>query len=336
MNQPRSEDKFRRGIALMVILAGIVAFIFLAINWRKRNRPLFLTGAVIQQNEDTRKQSPIGDVVVTAENDLAPAVKSNSSGYFKVSPRKGVKRGQPIRLQFRHPKYQPVDLNTTVGDTIYVIHMVPVQTGEDDDSGGQPSVAVSNIVIRYSTETGMDLNIGTGVTTFQVSNQGAIPCDPSNHTPCSPDGKWRASVGSASLDAGQPNNYQNARVFCIAGPCPFTKIVNDDFSHGGQKISVSVLNWSDTTTFLFQAEVFRRQVSDIVRESYPVIYGRTFNFSLPAPAEGASLEAELNRTLITFPLGPDPKMSWATCSVIFDSHQSKSYRCQLRPGFKFQ
>jgi hypothetical protein len=335
MNPPRSERKFRRAITLIVILAGIAASVFLAINWRNHNKPLFLVGAIVQQNEDTRKQSPIADVVVTAGNDLAPAVKSNTSGYFKVSLPKGLRRGQPIRLQFRQPKYQPVDLDTTVGDTLYVIHMVPLQTGEDEDSGSQPPVAVTNIVIRYSSETSVDFNVGTGVTTFQVSNQGAIRCDPSNHTPCSPDGKWKASIGSASLDAGQGNNYQNARVFCIAGPCPFTKLVNDDFSHGGQKISVSVLNWSDTTTFLFQAEVFRRQVSDIVRESYPVVYGRTFNFSLPASAEGASLEAELNRTSITFPLGPDPKMSWATCSVIFDRHRSKSYRCQLRPGFKF-
>jgi len=335
MNPPRSEGKFRRAITLLLILAGTAASVFLAISWRSRNTPLFLVGAVVQKNEDTRKQSPIEDVVVTVGDELAPAVKSNASGYFKLILGKGVRRGQPIRLQFRQPKYQPVDLSTTVGDTIYVIHMFPLQTGEDEESGSQPAVAVTNIVIRYSTETSADLNIGTGVTTFQVPNQGAIRCGLSNHSPCSPDGKWQASIGSASLDAGQGNNYQNARVFCIAGPCPFTKIVNDDFSHGGQKISVSVLNWSDTTTFLFQAEVFRRQVSDIVRQSYPIVYGRTFNFSLPADAEGATLEAELDRTSIIFPLGPDPQMSWAACSVIFGSHQSKNYRCKLRPGFKF-
>lgn len=335
MNALRSEGKFRHAISLMVILVGIAAATFFAINWRNRNKPLFLVGATIQQNEDTWKQSPIGDVVVTAANDLAPAVKSNASGYFKLILRKGVRRGRPITLQFRQPKYRPVDLNTTVGGDIYVIHMVPLQTGEDDTSGSQPPVVVTNILIRYSTESSADVEVGTGVTTFQVPNKGGIPCDPNNHGPCSPDGKWKASVGSASLDAGQGNSYQNARVFCIAGPCPFTKIANDDFSQGGQKISASVLNWSDTTTFLFQAEVFHHQVNDIVRESYPVIYGRTFNFSLPASAEGASLEAELDRTSIIFPLAPDPKMSWATCTVIVGSHMSKSYRCQLRPGFKF-
>jgi hypothetical protein len=331
----RSEGKFRRAVGLTVILVSIVASVLFGIRWRNRSKPLILVGAIVQQNEDTRKQSPVGDVVVTAANDLAPTAKSNATGFFKLVFRKGVRRGQPIALQFRQPKYQPVDLNTSVGDAIYVIHMVPLQNGEDEDSGSQPAVVVNNILIRYSTETSADVNVGTGVTTFQVANKGGLPCDSNDHGPCSPDGKWKASIGSASLDAGQGNSYQNARVFCIAGPCPFTKIVKDDFTRGGQKIAVSVLNWSDTTTFLFQAEVVRRQVSDILRESYPVVYGRAFNFSLPASAEGASLEAELDKTLIIFPLGPDPKLSWATCSVTFGSHDSKSYRCQLRPGYKF-
>lgn len=336
MNALSSEGKLRHVIALGVVILGIAASVLFVLGWRNRSKPLFLMGAVIQQNEDTRKQSPIADVVVSAANNLAPeAVKSNASGLFKLILRKGVRRGQAVTVEFHQPKYKPVELNATVGDNIYVIRMEPLQTGEESDSGTQPAVVVTNIVIRYSTETSADMNVGTGVTTFQVPNTGGIPCNPHGNEPCSPDGQWKASVGSASLDAGQGNIYQNARVFCIAGPCPFTKIVADNFTRGGRNISVSVLNWSDTTTFLFQAEVFQRQVSDIVRESYPVIYGRTFNFSLPASAEGPSLEAELNRTLITFPLRPEPNMSWATCSVIYGSRDSKSYRCELRQGYKF-
>ena len=329
-----SEGKFRHAIALAVLFAGILISTLAVIGWRNRSKPLFLIGAVTQQNEDTRKQSPIADVVVTAANNQAPAaVKSNASGLFKLTLQKNVRRGQPITVEFSHPKYKTVVLNTVVGDTIYVIHMVPLQTGEEDTPGTEPAVIVTNILIRYSTETSSDTNIGTGVTTFQVSNVGGVPCD--QQDTCSPDGKWKASVGSASLDAGPGNFYQNARVFCIAGPCPFYKIVSDNFTRGGRNISVSVLNWSDTTTFLFEAEVFRPQISDIVRESYPIIYGRTFNFSLPSSAEGPSLEAELNRTPITFPIGPDPKMSWASCNVIIGSRASKSYRCELKQGFKF-
>jgi len=198
---------------------------------------------------------------------------------------------------------------------------------------GRPETVVSNVFVRYSIEATASVNVGAGVTTFQAVNTGNIRCD---HTaPCSPDNKWKAAVGSASLDAGQGNVFDNARVSCIAGPCPFTKIQTDDFSRGGRNISVSVLNWSDTTTFLFQAEVFRQEISDIVRESYPVIFGRALNFSLPAAAEGPSLEAEIAGTNIVFPLGPAPELSWADCNVKVGRDQTKSYRCELKDGYKF-
>lgn len=325
-------------LSITVLLAVIVAAVLFAVRVSYRNRPIALTGAVIQQNDDTRKQAPIADVEVTAADGQAQGpAKTNAYGYFKLLLRPDVRRGQPIALQFRNSRYRPFTLTTTAGDSLYVIHMVPLQSGTDDEDSvpsNKPVITITNVVIRYSTETTAEANIGTGVTTFQVPNQGGIPCDP-HQGPCSPDGKWKAAISSASLDAGAGNVYRNARVFCIAGPCPFTKIVTDDFTKGGQNIAVSVLNWSDTTTFLFQAEVFRRQVSDIVRESYPVIYGRTFNFSLPSSAEGPSLEAELDRTPIVFPLGPDPKLSWASCNVVMGSRYSKNYRCELKPGYTF-
>lgn len=339
MNSLSRKAKIWLSGASIAVLIGIIASV-LVIRLHSRNRPLSVTGAVIQQNEDTKKQSPIADVVVSVANEpSAGSVKSNTSGYFRLELPPTVKRSQSITLQFRQPKYQPLDLKSVAGDTLYVIHLVPVHandgdatTSKGDTTTGKP-VTVANVVIRYSTETNSEMNIGTGVTTFQVPNTGGVPCDPRG--PCSPDGKWKASIGSASLDAGDGNAFRNARVFCIAGPCPFTKIESDDFTRGGRHISAAVRNWSDTTTFLFQAEVFRQQVSDIVRESYPVVYGRTFNFSLPSSAEGPSLEAELDKTPITFPLGPDPKLSWASCSVIFGSRLSKSYRCELKPGYNF-
>jgi hypothetical protein len=172
------------------------------------------------------------------------------------------------------------------------------------------------------------------VKTFQVENKGDVLCQ--HHPPCSPDGKWKAAIASAALDAGEGNEYENARVSCIAGPCPFTKIESDGFSHGGRNISVSVRNWSDTTTFLLQAEVFRSQISDIARESYPVIFGDSLNFTLPPAAEGPSLEAEVSGEGIVFPLGPAPILSWADCNVRVGRDQTKSYRCELKPGYEFR
>jgi hypothetical protein len=84
-----------------------------------------------------------------------------------------------------------------------------------------------------------------------------------------------------------------------------------------------------------EAEVFGQQVSENVRQSYPVIFGRNFDFSLPAAAEGPSLEAELGGTPITFPLGPDPNLSWAACTVTTAKDHAKTYRCELKPGYKF-
>jgi len=97
-----------------------------------------------------------------------------------------------------------------------------------------------------------------------------------------------------------------------------------------------VLDWSDTTSFLLQAEVFRSGIDDSVRESYPVIFGESLNFTLPAAAEGPSLEAEINGTNIVFPLGPEAILSWADCNVRVEKDQSKIYRCELKPGYSFK
>ena len=313
------------GVALVVALAAVATHYI--------RRPIFLKGAVLQQDQDPRKQSPITNVEVSATYDLSATVKSDFSGFFRLGLRRGVKRGQSITLQFRHPDFVPVDLSEVVSDQLYIVHMMPLHPDVETDAN-QPNIVVANVFVRYSIETTAEVNVGAGVTTFQVANTGNVPCD--QHKPCSPDDKWKAAIGSASLDAGQGNVFQNARVSCIAGPCPFTKIESDNFSQGGRNIQVSVLNWSDTTTFLFQAEVFRQEISDIVRESYPVIFGRALNFSLPGAAEGPTLEAEIDGTNIVFPLGPSPTLSWAVCNVRVGKDQSKSYRCELKPGYRFR
>src|SRR6202158_3448717 len=102
------------------------------------------------------------------------------------------------------------------------------------------------------------------------------------------------------------------------------------------RVNVSVRNWSDTTTFLMEAEVVHPMVSDIVRESYPVIFGRALNFRLPSLAEGPSIEAEVNGESIVFPLGPDLFLRWADCHMVVDRDQSKNSRCELKPGYQFR
>ncbi len=237
-----------------------------------------------------------------------------------------------MTLRFRHPDYQPLDLNEFVGDKLYVARMVPLSRRTHAESD-HPAVTVSNVRVRYSVKTTTEADVGSAVKTFQVVNVGNVPCR--GRHPCSPDGKWKAALGSASLDAGEGNEFRNARVSCIAGPCPFAKVEFEDLSRSGRIINVSVRNWSDTTTFLLEAEVVHPMVSDIVRESYPVIFGQALNFSLSASAEGPSIEAEINGDSIVFPIGPDLFLSWADCHVTVDRDQTNVYRCELKPGYRF-
>ena len=90
-----------------------------------------------------------------------------------------------------------------------------------------------------------------------------------------------------SLKAGDGQEFQNVRVSCIAGPCPFTKIESDGFSRGGPEIEVSVRAWSDTVVFLVEAEVMQTMRSDAIRHAYPSIFGEAMSFTLPADRRGA-------------------------------------------------
>jgi len=43
--------------------------------------------------------------------------------------------------------------------------------------------------------------------------------------------------------------------FLHRGPCPFTKIEQETPAQDRRRFNISVLNWSDTVTFLVEAEV---------------------------------------------------------------------------------
>jgi hypothetical protein len=332
--------QWRKGIlwAIGVVLASVLA-IFLGISFFRNfeRRPLVIRGAIIKQDVDPIKQSPIMDVVVSEAHGLASTnAKSNFTGFFTLPLVRGVGQNESVTLRFLHPDYVPVDLTELASDKLTIVHLVPIH--RDTEAAAvpldHPPIAVANVRIRYSTEATTQENIGTGVKTFQIQNVGNLPCN--NSSPCSPDGKWKAAVATESLDAGEGSVFRNARVSCIAGPCPFTRIDDDKFSQGGRNIKVTVRNWSDTTAFLFQAEVFRPQISDIVRMTYPIILGTSLNFTLPPSAEGPSVEAELNGENIVFPLGPIPILSWADCNVSVSKDQAKFYRCELSSGYRFR
>jgi hypothetical protein len=335
----------RKTVALTIIglIAAVIVGRVLRVHRLKTlsiRRSIPIQGAVTRRDADPKNELPIQGVTITASDGVVTSsTQSDASGYFNLDLQKGVLSGQPILLRFRHADYQPLDLPLQLGrlqteDKLYVVAMTPVAQPDKTPASAKEMV-VSNIRVRYTLNSRTETNVGSAVKTFQVVNTGNVPCD--KKLPCSPDGKWKASTGSATLDAGQDNAFSNVRASCIAGPCPFTRIDSSGFIHGGRNITVSALNWSDTATFLMEAEVNHTGISSNVRELYPVIFGSTLNFTLPPTQEGVSLEADLDGAPMVFPLGPNLYLSWANCTARTESEQDKTmvYRCELKPGYKF-
>jgi hypothetical protein len=310
----------------VVLLAGIV----LLVRWRSR-KLVSLQGAIAVQDSDVRKELPISGVEISAiQASSTEQTKSDPSGFFLIKLPKGARRGQPITLQFRHANYRPLDLHEFTGDKLYIIHMVPLSAS----TSNSPATKIGNVSVRYSVKTQAETNIGSQVATFQVVNKGNVPCK--NHYPCSPDGKWKANIGSTTLDAGVGNQFRDVRVSCIAGPCPFTRVESGPAARSGQVISITARAWSDTVTFLVEAEVLHSMPTEITHEFYPVIFGKGLSFTLPAAVEGVTIQADVGDQNVFFPLGPSLFLSWANCNASVNPDQTKVYRCELKPGYRFQ
>lgn len=324
------EHKVEAWIALgvTVLLTGSVLGL---VHWQ-RQQPLSLRGAVLIQNDDPRKQQPIAGVAVSAGDFAEAEAKSDSSGLFVLKLRKRIRKGNPIVLSFRDPMYRPLDVDDIVANKIYVVHMVPL--ANNPPPRNQPEIKVANVRVRYASTAMSELNVGTAVKTFEVVNKGNVPCK--GQHPCSPDGKWKAAINTATLDAGGGNQFREARASCIAGPCPFTRIETDHLTDGGQKFVVAALNWSETATFLLEAEVFRPMVSQTEHRTYPAVFGDGLSFSLPSGASSVSIEADLDGQTIIFPLGPAVFLSWASCDEAVSSDRGRVFRCTPKPGYRFE
>ncbi len=321
------------------IWAGVIAAIAaglavgLLVSHRKPIKPLVLEGAVIRQSSQADKEQPLSDVEVTATDGLVVATaRSDSSGFFKLTLPIRRRPDAPVTLNFRRPGYLPLELPAAGGGRLYVAKMTPTAQQQAASLRG-PQVTISNISVRYTMKTTTAVNVGSAVKTFQVVNTGNVPCQ--YEEPCSPDGRWKAATGSVSLDAGEGNVFRSARVSCIAGPCPFTRITPQRLPHDVRTLHVTAYDWSETATFLVEAEIFHPMENDEVRKSYTVIFGRVLDFTLPASAEGVCIEADVGGTPIVFPLGPDASLPWAECHDRINTDKTQVYRCELSPGYRF-
>jgi hypothetical protein len=322
----------KRKALLVILLLGIPASL-LWVHHIKRET-IQLAGAVIVENSDPRKQLPIAGVEITA-NDGVRVLRttSDSSGLFVFRFRKRLLQEHPVvKLSFEHADYAPLDLRVPISGKINVVAMTPV-VPHMVQAANVTQQTIGNPVVRYSIKRKTEDNVGSAVRTFEVANKGNVPCN--GATVCSPDGKWKASSGQVTLDAGADNEFRNARASCIAGPCPFTRIDTSGLEHPGRTITVSATTWSDTATFLVEAEVVHPMESDMVRNLYPVIFGNALNFTLPPAAEGVSIIADWNGQSVVFPLGPDLILSWAQCNARSNPDQTRVYRCALKPDYRW-
>ncbi|HZS53897.1 MAG TPA: carboxypeptidase regulatory-like domain-containing protein [Bryobacteraceae bacterium] len=335
-------QKILLAVALTLTAIGLIAISIRVASIRRFRPvpPVTLVGDVIKQDSDVTQQTPIPGVIVTASGGATVvAQRSGPSGFFSITLNPGVEKGTAVVLTFKHPDYKTLKITATnPGDQLYIARMEPLQSqqgavSQKPETSGKV-VQISNTRVRYTLKEQSTVNVGSLAKQFPAHNMGNIPCR--GRLPCSPDGRWAATRTTLPLDAGQGNEFRNVRILCVAGPCAFTKIETDAAEHPAQKIVVSVLNWSDTTNFLVEADRMRTMVTDAVQQSYPFIIGQTMTFALPPGSEGPSIEADLDGQYIVFPLGPTLILSWATCSVEVSKEGNKIYRCQLKNGYRFQ
>ena len=348
MASGRIKPRMRRKKAFIWIGIGATVaaiVVVMAVRSHRLSRALVtFRGAVYRSSDDPRRELPIADAMVTVtRGSRSVSTRSDPSGYFQVTFPEVIWPGQTVRLSFRHPDYKQLDLEYKIQfrssmRRLYVAPMEPSQpvAAPSPKTGLARPAVVSNIRLRYTENSQTEENISSVVKTFQVISQGNVPCR--HQSPCSPDGNWKANSGSIALDAGSGNELRNVRASCIAGPCPFTRIDPSGFQQGGRTVVVSALDWSDTATFLAEAEVYRTMIASSVRYSYPLIFERTLTFTMPGAQEGVTIEAEVNGAPMVFPLGPDdPYLSWASCTKRKSTpeDQSVGYRCELKSGYRF-
>jgi hypothetical protein len=322
----------RKAVIWMLVgtTAGIIAAAIVIVP--KIGTVKFITGAVLIADTDTRKQLPIPNAEICGEvGERIACTRSDATGFFRLTWPGALWWGQSVRLTFKHASYQPQTVAETLTHQIYLARLPPASASQTSEADG-PITNLANLRVRYSVKSTNTVDVGSMVKTLEVFNAANVPC---SGKVCSPDGRFAAMVGSFEMDAGPQQEFQNARISCLAGPCPFTRVEKDDFSRGGRVISGRVRVWADTATFLVEADVVRTALSDVIRQSYPSIFGRSMTFTLPPNGQGPSIQADVDGSTIVFPLGPALILSWATCNVQTTANHSKLYRCVLNPGYRF-
>ena len=327
-------------IALWVGICAPVATVATVVLLRYTHwtpRIVTIQGAVIRRSADPNKELPVAGAVIKASDSWTSITTvSGDTGYFKFDFPERIWPRETVNLSFRHPDYKPLGEQILIGihvnsNQLNVVRMI--STEAPPPAAGPHPTPINGIRIRYTVNERADTDIGSVVKSFQIANQGNVPCKQGDL--CSPNGLWKEAKGSITLDAGTGNIFRNVRASCIAGPCPFTRVDSSGFQSDAQKIVVSAVDWSDTATFLVEAEVYQESIESKLRMAFPVLYGRDMHFTAPPTAEGVTIEADVGKTPTVFPLGPDLYMDWGICSSRKGRNNDTICECELRPGYTF-
>lgn len=324
----------------LVILVGV----FVTLKVRKTGVPhlspaITVEGSVLKEDVDPSKRTPLPGVTVRAERgETEVTAQSDPTGYFSVRLEAAIESGATLTLSFEKAGYRRVEMvPTQPGDQLYIVQMQLLEKKPELTlARGEPpakTVTIKDVRVRYSFKDQSTISVGTVAKEFVATNKGNVPCR--DQKPCSPDGRWKATLTVLPLDAERGNEFRNVRVSCVAGPCHFVKVETNATEKPTARVTVSVLNWSDPTAFLLESDVIRTMATDNVRQAYPFILGDTMSFALPPNSQGLSIEANLDGKLIIFPVGPALKLSWADCSEDTSPDGSRTFRCQLKPGYGF-
>src|SRR5918993_2389359 len=233
--------RYAKWLALGGIIALIVTVTVLALTrWRRPEGVRLVTGAVLTADTNPQRQRPVAQARVTAVAGASTASgRSDESGLFRLTLNPPAPPDQSVTLKVEHPQYHPFDASNLAADQLHLVRLRPIQVALERPSD-KPEVPIANVRVRYTSKAEATIEIASAARTFEFANTANVPC--AGQPPCSPDGQWKATLGTFSLEAGPNRQFRNVRVSCLAGPCPFTRVASDNFSRGGEVIRGSVLN----------------------------------------------------------------------------------------------
>jgi hypothetical protein len=303
------------------IIAAIVGGVFGVYKPSPDPAVTIVNGVVMRADSISENRFALRGVEVSFADEKRGTVnaKTDNSGRFSF---KSVKTGVPLSLNFAKKCYQ--DDNDVIGvvpDLPYTRYLWP--KNPKDSRCKDPEITYLSLALEFGT-------------TFQVNNKGIAPCK--KGPTCDPEKKWKATDASGVLRAPDGSTFKGGTAECVAGPCPFSEIIQNDAAKGGLAIGVTVRSWSDVVTYRLSSQLrfsdelpggpFRAQINE-----------RSFDFAINAAhakfltIDAKTADGQEFHLPVGDLLGSDLSLPIGDCQV---SRKAKvAYHCTLGPDYTF-